>query len=344
MSDHTPVARAYGPVPQEFGQTSQSAEWLGLLAATDKCQESQTNLPIISDCKAVISSINGEKSTLGNQIVRGAMHTDFLKVAFANELARKGGRPTMKKVKAHQRWDDLESDEQRKTFVGNDLADEAAKLGAALHPKPSRAEVACADADWHLHKEITRAVGKILQVFPTFRAGQGRHRLKKTAEHEAEKKHRSEERELEANFRADHSFSPACPHSFFKSRQGDFYFCCHCFARATSQQSAAERQRSQECEGKHPTLQRATEAGPQLGHTLLVAVQDEQPTVICVRCGAMASSHRFTGLFQPCTGRASARGSEGIRRVQNRLHPDPRKPGRLDLVCRVVGDSLEQVA
>ena len=65
MTGKRPMARAFGPVPEEFGQTSQSAEWLALLAATEKCQEGQSELPIVSDCRAVIGAINEEKMELG---------------------------------------------------------------------------------------------------------------------------------------------------------------------------------------------------------------------------------------------------------------------------------------
>ena len=160
----------------------------------------------------------------------------------------------MEKIKAHQKWEDQKTLEQKATFIGNDLADEAAKRGASLRPRPSEAERTCAGAAWELHKDLVRAVGKLLQLFPTIRAGQGRNRLKKTAKHEAEQQQRAEERKNkeEARTSLSNSFLPASQHSFCRSRLGTFFFCRHCFARATSQQYADERTRSQECTGIHP--------------------------------------------------------------------------------------------
>ena len=244
------------------------------------------------------------------------------------------------KVKAHQNWKGLSDLTEKEAFIGNDLADEAANKGARLHPQPAEGERTCADFEWKLAKELTKAVGKILQLFPTVNAGQGRQRLKKRETEEAKKKKKNTEQ-------ADYSFSvePDRRHTFQRRGPGSSFFCTRCFASAFSQQSAAARQQKQACTGEHPTLKRAVESGPQLGHSLLVAVQHARPTVLCRLCGAMASAHRHSGLFQPCLGRpASDRAREGLRRTQRGRHPDPRKPGELDLLCRATGTDLEPIS
>ena len=202
-----------------------------------------------------------------------------------------------------------------------------AKKGASLHPQPAEGEKACAAADWEVAKQVTRMVGRVLKHFPTIAATQQGVRLARKKAERAPGRTRAPTPpppELESR----HHFRP----------QGRSFFCERCFATAFSAEAAARRERTQPCAGEHPGLSRLTEGAQQLEHSLLLAVWQGKPTLICQRCGAMASSDRHTGLRMPCPGQpANGRAQDGVWRTERGLHPHQRKHGPLDALLGVSG-------
>ena len=132
---------------------------------------------------------------------------------------------------------------------------------------------------------------------------------------------------------------PESRHSF--RQQGRSFYCQWCLSTAFSAEAAAHKERTQPCAGEHPGLSRLTEGAQQLEHSLLLAVWQGKPTLICQRCGAMASSNRHTGLSMPCPGQpANGRAQDGVSRAERGLHPHQRKTGPLDALLRVSGETM----
>ena len=119
-------------------------------------------------------------------------------------------------------------------------------------------------------------------------------------------------------------------------------FCQRCLTTAYSQQAAARREQFEACRGEHPGLKRLAEGAQQLEHKLLLCVWQGKPTLICRRCGAMASTDKHSGLREPCQGQpANGRAGDGVARAERGYHPHQRQRGKLEALYRVSGESLE---
>ena len=198
-----------------------------------------------------------------------------------------------------------------------------------MHQQISEGERICARADWEEALKVTRAVGKMLQHFPTITATQAGERLKRTPGQRRRTPRRPEPEPL----------APELRHLFRK--QGRSFYCRRCFSTAFSPATAAARAQTQACGGDHPGLRRLVESAQELEHSLLLAVWQGKPTLICQRCGAMASSDLPSGLKMPCLGNpANGRARDGVWRAEKGLHPHQRNQGPLEALLKVDGNDL----
>ena len=69
-------------------------------------------------------------------------------------------------------------------------------------------------------------------------------------------------------------------------------------------------------------------------------------TVVCIRCGAMASRHNSDILKDPCLGKQgiSEQRKGGLARLRKGRHPDARRGGLLDAAWALAGGELTELA
>ena len=324
--DSQPAFRAFGLVAGS-AQTVPTAEWTAVFVASSFWPPSAA--PPVSDCLSVVRGVNNIQAC----VRRGGALAGLAKASLKKAAGTVGSLFGLTKVKAHQamRWD-MEASALR-AASGNSFADAAAKAGASMHPAPSPVERAVFLHWWSHSLMLAQAVGRILALFPTVIEQFGG-KLGRLAAVGGGGERRSVTRRSIVPFAFRHRFATV----------GGAVMCQRCLARARSWRSAQDRTLHQECPGQCQALVEAWLAD-QHGHSLQLLSHAGLATVVCIRCGAFASTHRSELLSSPCRGAAgmSEQRRGGLRRLRNGRHPDSRRSGFLDATWVLAGGELTEL-
>lgn len=124
--------RAFGPNWTPMLQTAPAAEWAAWLMATGLMQPAARG-PVRSDCLHVVRWLA--------KPAKAALHGGFIHAGFVRQgLASEAGlKAPVSKVAGHAREKGLQVSEAE--ALGNEQADEAARLGRECHPQPEQQDV-----------------------------------------------------------------------------------------------------------------------------------------------------------------------------------------------------------
>ena len=250
---------------------------------------------------------------MAKQLLAGGFHSSRLKMAAL--AAAESGRqcPRLRKVAAHKEDDPALPHHERADRLGNQGADEAAKLGALLHDVGSEQARRQAAHEWACRVAMGRVIGATLAHWPSARKANGG-RAARLAPPPGDRMPKEKR--------------PIVKEHVFTCMAGK-WVCENCFATAISKRRASLRTRSEECGGTPAALAQAMSLAPELGHTLQLLVADGQTTVICTKCGRH-TSQRNRKLCDPCPSKpVSSQVKSRLGRLNRGLHPDPK-------VCRKI--------
>ena len=149
----------WGTIPSAWPQTSQAAEHAAAVAAAELGSGTAT---IFTDCLGVMKLMQDLE---GKSLHQKKMWAGAYRLAHATTHGPKLMK-SMVKVKAHQQMPDHEQPAERLRRLANDLADEYAKKGAELHPRPVPAVRAWQDAVWLDAVAACRTLGAATQLWP----------------------------------------------------------------------------------------------------------------------------------------------------------------------------------
>ena len=322
--DTQPAFRLFGPVTSPSFQTVPVAEWTAVKVASGLWPSAATSP--FSDCMGVVRGVNNIHAF----VRRGGALAGYAKACLKHALPRFGSLFKLSKVKAHQstRWD-MDASALR-AAIGNENADAAAKAGASMHPSPSPVEQAEAVHWWHRSTTLALLVGRILSCFPTVveqfggrlgripGGGAGVRATRRSVVAEASR----------------HKFRPV----------GGAIVCQLCLSRARSWKTANDRTLHEKCAGQCQALVDAW-LSDRVGHSLQLLSHARTATIVCVKCGAFASTHRSALLAAPCRGSVgiSEQRRGGLARLLKGQHPDSRRKGRLDATWALAEGELTEL-
>ena len=286
------TAGVYGVVPACLPQTSQAAEFSGLLAAT-VLVTSQAH--VHADCENVVKGWAKEDDfrSSGKQVYDG-----LLKAARSAAGAEHIDQVTW--VKAHQSISAaLNSGDARRLQLarGNDNADTAANKGRLLHPQLTTEAKQAIDLQVKQATAACRVIAATLPLWPRLERGQERVKIDRPKGWAAE------------------APQPAERHDWAK---GDKHWhCLKCFKHAKGVTPNGLRSR-QRCKGRPDCL---AERHREFGHALWETTCAGVPLLLCTTCGAWCD-RTPKGLGQHCVGHRTEAGSRACRRTFSEgFHP-----------------------
>ena len=324
MDGSSPKYRGLGPVVQEWAQTAQAGEWLGVVAASTFWSLDFT--PPFCDCLGVVRATHQQP---GQVLRRGAFWAGALREAISSPNLL-GKIWPLTKVKAHRAVTGDTSEADKALILGNDLADEAAKLGASAHAQLAPGEIIVATAEWSNQIAMLKVAAKVLAVFPTM-VQHFKGRLSRGPQ--AGRPGRPPPPPRPPPVPVDRAHR-------FVALGGGHILCDFCLTRAASWRSAMRRSRREVCPRGCEEMARAIEA-QELGHHLVMVSYGGVPSVFCVTCGSRFTTRR-AGLARLCPGHTKF-GRESASRLRRGLHPDTRKKDPLEAIYRVEGSTLSLV-
>ncbi len=271
------------PVPRHLPQTSQAAEYLGMAVAYKYATGASE---LIGDCVNVVRAFTGPAR---KALAPTRKYAGIVLSAMADPAKRRC--VSVRWTKAHRAADGDEAPSEAADIRGNAAADEAAKLAAALHPRPDATVMA--DVDFYSKRAplVVKAVSTAMACFP--KAPTGMARAPKPAT------------EAEARVRQRHMWR----------HTAGAWRCTLCNDFITSRAIPAYR-RHQRCRG-----QGMAEDAPgyaNLGHAL-VRTDGDLPIIGCTKCGAWGN-RRTRKLGLPCAAPTRA-GEQAVKRILAGKHP-----------------------
>ncbi len=275
------------PLWSTLPQTSQASEHAAYAAVS---QLLVGDTVVYGDCQAVINQANaGIRRQLEGRKKYAGVH-----LAAYRDPASRRRMIGLAKVKAHQHVETIDDRYERWKAIGNNMADEAAKLACDRHPQPTTDQQATIDYYMRRIPLIVRAVGKAMTMFPP--AGGNLPRKRRPA---AGAKGTSSSRPV------GHQWA------FVEGR----WRCGRCWTYVLGDNVPANRHFQRCEESRVSATMRRSEA---LGHVMMYA-EGELPIVYCSRCGGW-SSRRAQHLSRPCAP-PTANGKLALRRIAQGLHP-----------------------
>ena len=211
------------------------------------------------------------------------------------------------KVKAHQKLQDLAvGTEDWKQAVGNSLADEAAKAGAAMHH-----EVPC---------EVVQAHKRQADMVEGFLVYSAKLHAAWPQRPKACRRPKEASAQARAERAIQHSGASREAHEWLWMPDRSRWYCLNCLG---PRRAVKVRARSKGCPGF--SLKMRQVFSPDSTHTLLA--YDNYPgfLVICVACGAWAD-REAKALLQPCMGVPTRRWRYDLSCVARGRHPKTRAP------------------
>ena len=198
----------------------------------------------------------------------------------------------MGKVTAHRDIASAEGSEDRVAFLGNTAADEAAKAGAALHPRPSQAELREASHRWTFLQQLARVAADLISLWPPLRSFlQGRAPRGVPV---------GSVGTLRRVPKIRVPVEPEDMHRF--SVLGGRILCERCLAPVRTWTGARRKVREGPCPGRSEVMWSAL-TSVDLGHRLAMGIFEGRALCICLRCGFFSAA-KVQGLGKPCPGSA----------------------------------------
>ena len=160
-----PVYRLCGPASSDYEQTAPASEW----HAAEMAASFWLGPPAAGGCQAVVSALSVASPRQQEEIGRGRAHAGSFRRVVAYSSALSGPAFQMRKVKAHRAKEEVEAlkdDAELLDSLGNEQADEAAKLAATMHPQPAKVEKLQAEKDWAFCQEVDKGTVKMLPLWP----------------------------------------------------------------------------------------------------------------------------------------------------------------------------------
>ena len=305
------VFQAQGPVPGHLPQTAPSAEWCAAEVAATIWSSHLPNPR--GDCKQVVDACGGDPR---QQLMRGGSHGGRLR----SILQVFGGTMRMDKVKAHRDIAAAEGPEDRIDVFGNNAADEAAKFGAGMHPRPSQHEIREAARSWTLLQDLCKVAAEITAVWPPIRSFlQGQRAGRGGARPGGGKAGRTA-----AGRKGSHPDAPIeDEHRHCFASFGGRLLCECCLVPARTWAGAHRRTARERCGGRSEVMWSALTSSD-LGHTLAMGVFEGRAVCICLRCGCFSSA-KVLGLGKPCPGKPGPHQRYALSLFKRGRHPDQRK-------------------
>ena len=312
-----PLLRLFGPVVWGLAQTAPSAEWLALsMAHRHLAPDPGPASDIFSDCLAVVKGMAGAFWSKPMAAFAGTQK--------AIEIIRQqiGQSIPVRKVKAHQAVDQL-TGRERQLAQGNQWADEAAKLGSAMHPEPFPSSVRHLHAHIQLYNQLMELVAAMLPLWPVARERHGQ-RLDRTPV-EARRACRVSTRKQERMVQSGHQWFA----------QDNGFTCVLCAQFTRSRRSAVAMTK---CEGANKALKTIMAENGSRGHLLYALSWKGNVSLACVACGRWCFRGSSDLSRHPvCLAKRGMdigqKGRENIKRIGKNLHPDPRWQGQLDFAA-----------
>ena len=326
-----PLLRLFGPVVSGLAQTAPSAEWLALsMAHRHFAPDPGPASEIFSDCLAVVKGMAGIFWSKPMAVFAGTQK--------AIEVIRRriGQSVPVRKVQAQQAVVGLEG-RKRQLAQGNKWADEAAKLGAAMHPEPLPSDEVQLGAHIKLYNQLLELVAAMLPLWPVARKRHGQRLDRKPVEQRRACRGPTRKQVVQSGhqwFAQDNGFTCLLCAQFTKSRRSDV---------AMTQ-----------CEGANEALKTIIADNGNRGHLLQALSWKGNISLACVACGRWCFRGRSDLSSHPfCLAKRGAdigqKGRENIRRMERNMHPNPRWQGQLDFsapLCRLaeIGAEDDQTA
>ena len=231
----------------------------------------------------------------------------------------------MGKVKAHRDIEAAEGPQDRIAILGNTAADEAARLGASMHPDPSQHEIREATRSWKLLQDLGRTAAELTAIWPpirTFLEGRRAERQASVGRAGRAGAHRRDSR----------SFVPIeHEHRHCFASFGGRLLCERCLVSVRTWAGAQRRTATEKCGGKSEALWSALTSSD-LGHSLAMGVFAGRAVCICLKCGCFSAA-KVLGLGKPCPGQPGPHQKYALSLFRKGRHPDQRKRD-------VVGDAF----
>ena len=298
-----PLWRAFGPAPgTSVLQTAPSAEWHGILQAASMADPASFLLPVAVDCLQVVRAVDE------GMLHRGRKFDGVLKNI--NEIeTSKGFQVTVQKVTAHVTIHEGMAWSDQMIVKANDLADEVAKAGAAVHRSPGEAHVQLAENEWDAWVTAARLVASMLECWPTVAARETRLQLIRPRPRQAP------QRAL-----------PAEQHKFITA--GRHRICERCLFRVKSA-GGELKALWRPCPGSAQVIGNILQNNEYFykPHVLTLFASGGRPGLICKCCGCHTSSMQ-QNLGCSCLANATKKGKQCLARFIKGLHPHQREGRR----------------
>ena len=283
----------YGPVWAPLPQTSQAAEWVAW-GVSHQTARGRSLLHV--DCRSVVDGHNRELSL---SMSAKAPYGGIVKGTLMDP-----GRKTISaclKVKAHQDVTDDMTERQAEMARANERADHFAKLGAQLHPGPSKEVLEAWESDLRDLKAFSKLLVGMWPLWPKLEKHKGQGGPKK-----GQPRPVISRRETGAGH----------AHSWVHGLKRWQCSACNLVARTVAKRDAIS---GRPCPaGERHFLGRL--AGLAKGHTLMASSCDGFPLVFCATCGKWGTK-RFGGLEQACQLKPTSAGAAVLKRLAAGRHP-----------------------
>ena len=239
------------------------------------------------------------------------------------------------KVKAHQDWQSLEG-EARLRARGNDLADQAAKAGACLHPPPAPMNMAELTSFTAAFQGLIRLVATMLPLWPVAHTRYGRRLDRKVMLHNGK----------------DGQINDSCTegvrgHVWAPRTSG---FSCLLCAKHVQRRPGPKLAARHPCTGVNEVLKKVLKRNLTNGHNLIALSWRGHLSLACSACGRWCYKGKSDLLEQitcpTLVGRSiGKKGLMNLKRIGEGRHPDPRMgdDDRLEL-CAPWSDLEDQTA
>lgn len=317
--------RLFGPVVSGLAQTAPSAEWTALhMAHRHFAPDLGPTSMIFSDCLAVVKGMACTYWSKPTAVFAGTQK--------AIEVIRQriGHHVPVQKVQAHQVVEVLEG-RARNQAQGNQWADEAAKLGAAMHPEPMPSDVVQLRAHIKLYNEILELVAAMLPLWPVARERHGQRLERKPVEQRRACRGRQQPHMVQSG------------HQWLAQDNG--FTCLLCAQFTKSRRSAVAMT---ECKGMNVALKTIIAENGKRGHLLHALSWKGNISLACVACGRWCFRGRSDlSRDAQCLAKRGLeigqKGRQNIRRIERNLHPCHRWQDQLDFSAPI-GRVAEMVA
>ena len=280
-------------------QTAPSAEWNALLHATSMADPMSVLMPVGIDCQQVVLGV------AKGVWLAGRKHDGYLK-QITDIATTKGMQVHAEKIKAHVTIHLGMAADTKTRARANDLADESAKAGAAVHRSASTGELALAHSEWKAWVSAAQLAASLLELWPPVAKREDRLRLVRPKPRQAVPK-----------------VVPKTQHNFVT--MAGQRVCERCLYRAKSDKG--ERLAMwRECPGAAPRIGGILRSNGYLfrPHVLVLFTAGGKPGLLCTNCGCHASTMQ-NKLGLSCLLRPARKGAECLSRYRRGLHPHPRQ-------------------